>query len=103
MGADSCPIFKHTYPQMTMDVIRLPKSPPVPESSVNKSPVPESSADKSPVPESSVNRSPMTRAKSRTSPRVLRRTSRGRKQVPDSTDGGGVAPKKSDSTREALQ
>ena len=80
----SCPVFKKTFPQMTMDVIVLPKSPPVSKVSANKSP-------------------PATRSKSRTSPRVPRRTTRGREKVPDNTDSGAVAPKKSNSNREAIQ
>ena len=83
-AGDSCPVFKQTFPQMTMDVIELPKSPVVHKASASKS-------------------TPMTRSKSRTMPRVPTRTTRGRKQVADDSDGGAVAPKKSSSTREALR
>ena len=91
-AGDSCPVFKQTFPQMTMDVINLPKS---------------SAA----VKETRASKSPSTRAKSKTSPeedaekmlaleqlkKLNKRSGRGRKKVAVADDSD-IAPKKSNST-----
>ena len=88
---DSCPVFKHTFPQMTMDVIELPKSSPP-----KKSPVTRARSKKSlRVSEEEAQKLAMEQLKKLGG----KRSGRGRKKVLDVTDDGVVAPKRGNSTR----